>query len=78
MIIKQTCVCGAQALVYVEASKTWNCGQCVLTSHEQLVTEKVEAESWPPGPAGHDFGPGSVVVAGPGGLLEQMLGVAPG
>jgi hypothetical protein len=78
VIIKQTCVCGAPALLYSELCLEWMCGPCVLADHNELMTQKAAEQSWPPGPAGHEFGPGSVVVAEPGGLLEQLLEVSPG
>jgi hypothetical protein len=66
------------SLTWSDQLKAWVCDRCTLVAHEQLVAEKNAAQSWPPGPAGREFGDGSVVVAGPGGLLEQLLGVSPG
>jgi hypothetical protein len=74
----QTCACGAPGLIWSELREEWMCESCILADHAELVAEKVAAESWPPGLAGHEFGAGSVVVAEPGGLLEQLLRVAPG
>jgi hypothetical protein len=76
--IKQTCACGAAAVGFSELHKEWMCGSCIVASHAVLVTAKNAEACWPPGPAGRVFGAGSVVVAGPGGLLEQLLGVNPG
>lgn len=77
-MIRQTCVCGAAALGWSEIRQAWVCGGCVMADRPALLAAKNAEACWPPGPGGHEFGAGSVVVAGPGGLLEQLLGVDPG
>lgn len=77
----QTCACGAPGQIFIEASKTWICGPCILAGHDQLEAKKAAAQSWPPETAGRDFGPGSAVIANPGGLLDRILsdrGAIPG
>jgi len=70
-VIGQTCACGARGLRLVDGVG-WLCGFCILARHDALEAEKNAAASWPP--AVSAFGPGSVVVAKPGGLLDGLCG----